>query len=65
MEPVKAGHRFPQPARVDGELIDLIRSREQGFHAQPLFLAGENVTVADGPFAGLEIYQTQMQKTAR
>jgi transcriptional antiterminator RfaH len=47
-----------QPAKVDGLLIDLIRSREQGTHAQPLFLAGENVTVADGPFAGLEaIYQ--------
>jgi transcriptional antiterminator RfaH len=48
-----------QPARVDGQLIDLIRSREQGTHAQPLFSAGDNVTVADGPFAGLEaIYQT-------
>lgn len=48
-----------QPAKVDGQLIDLIRSREQGTHAQPLFSAGDNVTVADGPFAGLEaIYQT-------
>ena len=47
-----------QPAKVDGQLIDLIRSREQGTHAQPLFSAGENVTVANGPFAGLEaIYQ--------
>jgi transcriptional antiterminator RfaH len=47
-----------QPAKVDGQLIDLIRSREQGTHAQPLFSAGDNVTVADGPFAGLEaIYQ--------
>ena len=47
-----------QPAKVDGQLIDLIRSREQGTHAQPLFTAGDNVTVADGPFAGLEaIYQ--------
>ena len=47
-----------QPAKVDGQLIDLIRSREQGTHAQPLFSAGEDVTVADGPFAGLEaIYQ--------
>ncbi len=46
------------PAKVDGQLIDLIRSREQGTHAQTLFSAGENVTVADGPFAGLEaIYQ--------
>jgi transcriptional antiterminator RfaH len=47
-----------QPAKVDGQLIDLIRSREQGAQAQPLFLAGDNVTVADGPYAGLEaIYQ--------
>jgi transcriptional antiterminator RfaH len=47
-----------QPAKVDGQLIDLIRSRVQGTHAQPLFSADDNVTVADGPFAGLEaIYQ--------
>jgi transcriptional antiterminator RfaH len=47
-----------QPAKVDGQLIDLIRSREQGTHVHPLFSAGDNVTVADGPFAGLEaIYQ--------
>ena len=47
-----------QPAKVDGQLIDLIRSREQGTHAQALLSAGDNVTVADGPFAGLEaIYQ--------
>ena len=47
-----------QPAKVDGQLIDLIRSREQATQAQPLFSAGDNVTVADGPFAGLEaIYQ--------
>ena len=47
-----------QPAKVDSQLIDLIRSREQGTHAQPLFTAGDYVTVADGPFAGLEaIYQ--------
>ena len=47
-----------QPAKVDGLLIDLIRSREQGTHGQPLFTAGDNVTVAGGPFAGLEaIYQ--------
>ena len=47
-----------QPAKVDGQLIDLIRSREQGTQAQALFSAGDNVTVADGPFAGLEaIYQ--------
>lgn len=47
-----------QSAKVDGQLIDQIRSREQGTHAQPLFSAGDNVTVTDGPCAGLEaIYQ--------
>jgi len=47
-----------QPAKVDGQLIDMIRSREQGTLAQPLFSAGDNITVADGPFAGLDaIYQ--------
>ncbi len=47
-----------RPAKVDRQLIDLIRSREQGTQAQALFSAGDNVTVADGPFAGLEaIYQ--------
>jgi len=47
-----------QPAKVDGELIDLIHSRENGTQAQALFSAGDNVTVFDGPFAGLEaIYQ--------
>ncbi len=43
-----------QPAKVDGQLIDLIRSREQGTQTQPLFSAGDNVTVSDGPFAGHE-----------
>ena len=47
-----------QPAKVDGQLIDLIRSREQDRPPEPFFSKGENVTVADGPFAGLEaIYQ--------
>ena len=47
-----------QPAKVDRQLIDMIRSREQGTQTQPLFSAGDNVTVADGPLAGLEaIYQ--------
>ena len=43
---------------MDGQLIDLIRSREQGSHVQALFSAGDSVTVADGPWAGLQaIYQ--------
>lgn len=47
-----------QPAKVDGQLIDLMRAREQSSPAQPMFTAGEYVVVADGPFTGLEaIYQ--------
>jgi transcriptional antiterminator RfaH len=47
------------PAKVDAQLIDLIRAREQSSPAQPIFTAGEYVVVADGPFAGLDaIYQT-------
>jgi hypothetical protein len=37
---------------VDCQLIDLIRSREQGTQAQALFSAGDNVTVADGSNPG-------------
>lgn len=48
-----------QPAKVDGRLIALIRSREEGSQTQALFTAGDTVTVADGPFAGLDaVYQT-------
>jgi transcriptional antiterminator RfaH len=48
-----------QPAKVDAQLIELIRTREQGAQVQPLFKSGEKVTVADGPFAGIEaIFQT-------
>ena len=48
-----------QPAKVDGQLIDLIRFRETSHPAKPVFAPGDHVVVADGPFAGLEaIYQT-------
>ena len=48
-----------QPAKVDSQLIDLIRFRETSHALQPMFAPGEHVVVADGPFAGLEaIYQT-------
>ena len=48
-----------QPAKVDAQLIDLIRFRETGQAVQPMFAPGDHVVVADGPFAGLEaIYQT-------
>jgi transcriptional antiterminator RfaH len=46
------------PAKVDAQLIELIRSREQSHLVQPKFAKGEQVVVAEGPFAGLEaIYQ--------
>ena len=48
-----------QPAKVDSQLIDLIRFRETGHAVQPMFAPGDHVVVANGPFAGLEaIYQT-------
>jgi transcriptional antiterminator RfaH len=47
-----------QPAKVDKQLVNQLFWREQGAVAHPLFAAGENVIIADGPFAGLEaIYQ--------
>jgi transcriptional antiterminator RfaH len=48
-----------QPAKVDAQLIDLIRFREISRPSQPMFQPGDHVVVADGPFAGLEaIYKT-------
>ena len=48
-----------QPAKVDAQLIDLIRFRETSRPAKPMFAPGDHVVVADGPFTGLEaIYQT-------
>ena len=47
-----------QAAKVDAQLIDLIRFRETSRPAQPLFTPGQHVVVTDGPFAGIEaIYQ--------
>ena len=48
-----------QPAKVDAQLIDLIRFRETSHPSQLIFAPGDHVVVADGPFAGLDaIYQT-------
>ena len=48
-----------QPAKVDAQLIDLIRFRETSRPVKPMFAPGDHVVVADGPFTGLEaIYQT-------
>lgn len=48
-----------RPAKVEDQLVDLLRSREQAHAVDPLFRNGEAVVITDGPFAGLEaIYQT-------
>ena len=48
-----------QPAKVDSQLIDLIRFREVNHTTQPMFAPGDHVVVANGPFAGLEaVYRT-------
>jgi transcriptional antiterminator RfaH len=48
-----------QPAVVDSQLIELLRSREQVGQPERLFKAGEKVVVVDGPFVGIEaIFQT-------
>jgi len=47
-----------RPARVQPELIDWLRDREKHFDPLHLFEPGDKVTVADGPFKGLEaLYQ--------
>ena len=47
-----------QPAKIDAQLIDLIRFRETSYSAAPLFTPGQHVVVSDGPFAGIEaVYQ--------
>lgn len=48
------------PARVDNELIEMLRSREsdQPETVQQLFRAGDRLRITDGPFSGIEcIYQ--------
>lgn len=49
-----------EPARVDDELIELLRTQEASLQAQPeqLFKTGERVRLTEAPFAGIEaIYQ--------
>lgn len=48
-----------QPAKVDAQLVDLLRGREQNLPAERMFSPGQQVQVTQGPFAGIEaIYQT-------
>lgn len=49
-----------EPAKINSGLIDLMRQQEQGLCEDPqrLFREGENLQVAEGPFAGLQaVYQ--------
>lgn len=41
-------------ARADQALIDLLRHRENGFRAVPLFQRDQEVVINDGPFKGIE-----------
>ena len=49
-----------EPAKVDSELIEILRRHQSGAAHEPvrLFQPGEQVQIKDGPFAGLHaIYQ--------
>jgi transcriptional antiterminator RfaH len=49
-----------EPAKVDSELIEILRTHQSAAAQEPvrLFQPGEQVQIKDGPFAGLHaIYQ--------
>ena len=47
------------PAKVDDQLVHLLRERERSCPPTPLFNPGEAVTITAGPFAGIEaVYKT-------
>jgi transcriptional antiterminator RfaH len=51
-------HFGNQPARVDEQIVDLLRTREQAHPGQALFNPGDTVHIQNGPFAGMEaVYQ--------
>ena len=41
-------------ARVDQQLIDLLKYRENGYRNVPLFQRDQEVIITDGPFKGIE-----------
>lgn len=52
-------HFGTQAARVDDNLVDLLRQRERDLPTGAMFHRGDSVVITDGPFAGIEaIYQT-------
>jgi transcriptional antiterminator RfaH len=52
-------HFGSTPAKVDDQLVELLRAREQAAPLQMMFEPGQSVTIVEGPFAGIEaIYQT-------
>lgn len=52
-------HFGARAAKVDDNLVDLLRQRERALPTEVMFHSGDSVVIADGPFAGIEaIYQT-------
>ena len=52
-------HFGARAAKVDGNLVDLLRKRERAMPTEAMFHSGDSVVVTDGPFTGIEaIYQT-------
>jgi transcriptional antiterminator RfaH len=52
-------HFGGRPAKVNNQLVELLRVREQARPTKSLFDIGDAVMITDGPFAGFEaIYQT-------
>lgn len=52
-------HFGGRAAKVDDNLVDLLRQRERALPTEAMFHSGDLVVIADGPFAGVEaIYQT-------
>lgn len=51
-------HFGAKAAKVDDNLVDLLRQRERALPTEAMFHSGDSVVITDGPFAGIEaIYQ--------
>lgn len=52
-------HFGARAAKVDDNLVDLLRQRERTLPTAAMFHSGDSVVITDGPFAGIDaIYQT-------